>query len=69
VINALRKLRQRFRLGGSLNRGDFSGEGKRQVDNVEAMAAAGGRDPGDNVGDSTYPPGYVKSYDEGRPRK
>jgi len=67
VINALRKLRQRLRLG-SLDRGDLSGEGKRRVDNVEAMAAAGGRDPGDNVGDSTYPPGYVKSYDEGRPR-
>ena len=68
MINALRKLRQRLRLG-SLDRGDLSGEGKRRVDNVEAMATAGGRDPGDNVGDSTYPPGYVKSYDEGRPRK
>ncbi len=37
MINALRKLRQRLRLG-SLDRGDLSGEGKRHVDNVEAMA-------------------------------
>ena len=69
MINALRKLRQRFRLGGSLDRGDFSGEGKRQVDNVDALAATGGRERTDEIGDSNYPPGYVKSYDEGRPRK
>jgi len=69
VINALRKLRQRLRLG-SLDRGDFSGSHERPLDNVDALAESlGGRDPADNIGDSQYPPGYVKSYDEGRPRK
>ena len=64
------KLRRRLRIG-SLERGDFTPE--RPVENVEALAAAGRH--GDRQGASqlggnaSYPPGYVKAYDEGRPRR
>jgi hypothetical protein len=55
----LRKLHLR-----SLDRGDYMREGDRPVENLDAQAsvdsAAGGS--------SGYPPGYVKDYDDGRPR-
>ena len=57
---------------GSLDRGDHTSASDRPVDNVEAMTAAYSRDidfdPSDGGG-GAIPPGYVKSYDEGRPRK
>jgi hypothetical protein len=65
----LRLLGRRLRIG-SLERGDFTSE--RPVENVEALAAAGRH--GDRHGaiqlggNASYPPGYVKAYDEGRPR-
>jgi hypothetical protein len=65
----LRLLGRRLRIG-SLERGDFTSE--RPVENVEALAAAGRH--GDRYGaiqlggNASYPPGYVKAYDEGRPR-
>ncbi len=58
---------------GSLDRGDHTDAADRPVDNVEAMTAAYSRDidfdPSDGGGGGAIPPGYVKSYDEGRPRK
>ena len=69
MLTFLRRLRGKLRLG-SLERGDFSEGGERPVENVDAMAAGVGRgDDYDAYGDSNYPPGYVKAYDEGRPRK
>ena len=65
----LRKL-PRFR---SLERGDYSLEGERPVENLDAMGAADHReldfDASDFGGGGGIPPNYVKSYDEGRPRK
>jgi hypothetical protein len=58
---------------GSLDRGDFTSADERPVGNVDAMTAAHARDRdldswgGDGGGG--IPPNYVKSYDEGRPRK
>ena len=64
------KLRRRLRIG-SLERGDFTPE--RPVENVEALAAAGRhgdrQGAGQVGGNASYPPGYVKAYDEGRPRR
>lgn len=58
---------------GSLDRGDHTSATDRPVDNIEAMTAAYSRDmdidPSDGGGGGGIPPGYVKSYDEGRPRK
>jgi hypothetical protein len=47
-------------------------DGSRDVDNVDAMAATTTRgDKADPQGEfpGSVPPGYIKSYDEGRPRK
>ena len=71
MISALRKLGRLLRLG-SLERGDFSSAQERPVENIDALAAAGERDVrgGEfDTGGSGYPPGYVKGYDEGRPKK
>ena len=57
---------------GSLARGDLTREGPPPVENTDAYAAvAHGRDTdfGSPAPDSNMPPGYVKAYDEGRPRK
>ena len=59
---------------GSLDRGDHSYSGERPVDNADALTAALSRDididvSGDGGGGGGIPPNYVKSYDEGRPRK
>jgi hypothetical protein len=66
VLRFLRRLRWRF---GSLQRGDHTAAEERPVENTDAMAAAGSQhfDPS-GTGVSGYPPGYVKGYDEGRPR-
>ncbi len=66
----LRELYRKLAKIGSLGRGDHSLEGDRPVENIDAMGAAYSRDldfdgsPGGGI-----PPNYVKSYDEGRPRK
>ena len=67
----LRRLRRWLRIG-SLDRRDFSDASDRPEPNVDAMAAAwhGGQEKTghDLGGDANAPVGYVKSYDEGRPR-
>jgi hypothetical protein len=58
---------------GSLERGDHTAADERPVENLDAMGAAYSRDfdvdPSDGGGGGGIPPNYVKSYDEGRPRK
>jgi hypothetical protein len=55
---------------GSLDRGDHTSASDRPIENADALAAAVDRNAvTDFGGDSNYPPGYVKAYDEGRPRK
>ena len=61
------RMKRRFR---SLNRSDYAEEGVQRVENNDALAQAGqvlgGSGSGLPGGDG-MPPGYVKSYDEGRP--
>jgi hypothetical protein len=69
----IRDLLKRLPGIGSLGRGDHTLEGDRPVENIDAMGAAYARDldidaSGDGGGGG-IPPNYVKSYDEGRPRK
>ena len=70
---SLRDLFKRLRNVGSLGRGDYAVEGERAVENIDAMGAAYTReldfDASDGGGGGGIPPNYVKSYDEGRPRK
>ena len=61
------KIKRRFR---SLNRTDHAEQGGQRVENADAMAQAGQvlGGPGNSLpGGDGMPPGYVKSYDEGRP--
>ena len=61
MLRLLRRLRERLR-------SDAHREEPR-VENVDATAAAA-RHESDVLGPvSGYPPGYVKGYDEGRPRR
>ena len=62
-----RRLRELLRIG-SLDRAPHATEAGQPVENLDATVAAAQRqiDPFGSV--SGYPPGYVKSYDEGRPR-
>jgi hypothetical protein len=63
----LRRLRQWLRIG-SLDRAERATEETRLVENLDATAAAA-KQQSDVMGPvSGYPPGYVKGYDEGRPR-
>lgn len=65
----LKVLRRWLRLG-SLQRGDFARESVRPVDNLDAGTAAMARGEKNQITPGGgYPPGYVKDYDEGRPRK
>jgi len=66
VLRLLRRLRWR---SGSLDRGEHTSAEERPVGNTDAMAAVGHHhgDPSGSGGGG-YPPGYVKAYDEGRPR-
>jgi hypothetical protein len=68
MLRVLRRFGRRLRIG-SLERGDFSDASERPVENLDAGMAASQHQhtAGTSLGTS-YPPGYVKSYDEGRPR-
>ena len=50
---------------------DETGDSRERVDNLDTLAAADFTDfdPGSGGEGGGLPPGYVKSYDEGRPRK
>jgi hypothetical protein len=68
----LRELLRKIPGIGSLDRGDHTYDDERPVGNTDAMAAAYSRDvdfDGSGDGGGGIPPNYVKSYDEGRPRK
>jgi hypothetical protein len=62
-------LRRRLRLR-SLERGDYTEAGDRPVENLDAGALAANREASMDLGGSApgYPPGYVKDFDDGRPR-
>jgi hypothetical protein len=63
----LRRLRELLRIG-SLDRAPYAAEEGQSVENLDATAA-GIKHQSDVMGPvSGYPPGYVKSYDEGRPQ-
>ena len=67
-------LRARFRLVRSVTplapTSPRGGRGQ-YVDPVDALACAGPvlQSGSQTTSDANFPPGYVKSYDEGRPRK
>jgi hypothetical protein len=54
----------------SLERSDYIEEGDRTVENLDAAASAYAREASVDLGGAApgYPPGYVKDYDDGRPR-
>jgi hypothetical protein len=69
MLSTLRELRKRLRFA-SLERRDSTGAVERPRENLDGMTAAhSGReiDTG-GEGGGGIPPGYVKSYDDGRPR-
>jgi hypothetical protein len=68
--DAIRSIGEKLRIG-SMQRRDHSFDRQEHVENTDAMAAAdfGDFDPGSGGEGGGIPPGYVKSYDEGRPRK
>ena len=53
-----------------LFRRPLEGDGRRPVDNVDALAAGAGTEKIDPIGGApgTAPPGYVPGVDEGRPQ-
>jgi hypothetical protein len=64
----LRRLREWLRIG-SLDRAEHAVEEGQPVENLDAMVAAATQHQSDVLGSvGGYPPGYVKAYDEGRPR-
>ena len=63
-----------FRNGGRTRGDDGTATGRQAVDAVDAMASVASHRSVDGDSDNVpigggMPPGYVKSYDEGRPRK
>ena len=59
---------KRLRLRSSERR-ELSDESERPVENLDAGTAAMARgEKAQLSGGGGYPPGYVKDYDEGRPR-
>jgi hypothetical protein len=69
MLRGLRRLGKRLRFRAPEPE-DFERDYRRPVSNLDAAAAASLHHHHDlNPGVSGYPPGYVKSYDEGRPRK
>jgi hypothetical protein len=69
MLDTLRKHRERLRFS-SLERGDSTSAAERPAENLDGVTAAHSArkiDPGGEG--SGIPPGYFKSYDEGRPRR
>jgi len=68
TVTVLRRLRQRLRIG-SFDRAEHATEERQPVENLDATVAAASQHGNDMSGSmGGYPPGYVKAYDEGRPR-
>ena len=64
IIRRLKQLRLR-----PFDRGDYTVDGERRVENTDALGAArGNQSPQGGSIPSGYPPGYVPPADEGRPR-
>jgi len=59
----LREFLRRFRL-----KSVQAGDGQRSIDNVDAMASAHSQKSSLTGGPAQFPPDYVKTDDEGRPR-
>ena len=68
MLGTLKKLRKRLRFG-SLERGNSTSSAERPTENLDGMTAAHFGSDVDGGEGGGIPPGYVKSYDEGRPRK
>jgi hypothetical protein len=73
LLDAIRAIGQKLRIG-SMQRRDHSFDRREHVENTDAWAAVAGGTGSDydldgGGGGLRLPPGYVKSYDEGRPRK
>jgi len=68
-MSILSSVKRKLHLG-SLERGDHSQAGERPVENNDAGAVAAAREASVDIGGAApgYPPGYVKDYDDGRPR-
>jgi hypothetical protein len=68
-MNFFSRLWTRVRLK-SFERGDYTSAEDRPVENLDAGALAAGREASEYFGGNApgYPPGYVKDYDDGRPR-
>ena len=68
-MGKLRELWQRLR---SMTPDEIDESGRRGVANADALATGHAQGKGDAMGGanlgSDVPPGYIKSYDEGRPR-
>ena len=68
MLGTLRKLRKRLRFG-SRERGNSTNAAQRPTESLNGMTAAhSGREIDTGGEGGGTPPGYVKSYDEGRPR-
>ena len=69
MLGTLKKLRKRLRFG-SLERGNSASAAERPTENLDGMTAAHSAREIDTGGEGGgIPPGYVKSYNEDRPRK
>jgi hypothetical protein len=64
----LDRIRSRLRIGGADRDDDASRGTERSVDNTDAFSSAALHDGYNGAINTEYPPGYVKDYDEGRPR-
>jgi hypothetical protein len=67
TLEVFRRLRELLRIG-SLDRAPYATEEGQPVENLDATAAAAQHHSSVMGPVGGYPPGYVKSYDEGRPR-
>ena len=67
MLGTLRKLRKRLHFG-SLARENSTNAAQRPTENLDGMTAAHFGSDVDGGEGGGIPPGYVKSYDEGRPR-
>jgi hypothetical protein len=68
MLGTLTRLRKRLRFG-SFERRNSTSAAERPTENLDGMTAAhSGREIDTGGEGGGIPPGYVKSYDEGRPR-